>query len=261
MFSWRQADRRQRTSARIQDHRSSKNLPHNNRDQARKRERYQIDRHRFSNKTTVRQIARRRAIVSARTLSPLRGPRQRKQSSRRGPARSRVHGQSMWFGRRRACRRSMNAFQRGRGRDARDAVRFLQSKRKSPQRMLPARASQTRFDDGILPVFCPTCQTKNSATSDGRQVRGETLVKIRTSARSPFVGSSTLPTSCTFRVSDSGANASCNHRGQPVDACFSFARGMVVGPAGTARILSFIVIPPHMSRCDWRPATDCPDTR
>jgi len=44
----------------------------------------------------------------ARTLSPrFRRPQRREQrAQRRGPARSRVHGQQ-WFGRRRADRRSM----------------------------------------------------------------------------------------------------------------------------------------------------------
>jgi hypothetical protein len=38
-----------------------------------------------------------------------------------------------------------------------------QPRRKNPQRMMSARVDQTRLDDVILPVFCPTCQTNQCA--------------------------------------------------------------------------------------------------
>jgi hypothetical protein len=77
------------------------------------------------------------------------------------------------------------------------------------------------------------------------------------SLRSSLASSSTLLTSGAFAISDSFANASLIHRGQPADC----AGKIVVGPMGTIRTLSLIAIPPHISQSDWRPAMDCPDAR
>ncbi len=59
-----------------------------------------------------------------------------------------------------AARRSapLNVVWRVRGR-MRGHRPISKSRRKNPRRMLPARVNQTRLDDVILPVFCPTCQT------------------------------------------------------------------------------------------------------
>jgi len=65
----------------------------------------------------------------------------------------------------------MNAFQRGEAAMRGTPSDFGNRKRKSPQRMLPARALQTRFDDGIMPVFCPTCQSSNATGSRHRNCR------------------------------------------------------------------------------------------
>ncbi|MFZ5717377.1 MAG: hypothetical protein ACOY3N_31495 [Bradyrhizobium sp.] len=65
-----------------------------------------------------------------------------------------------WFGRRRADRRSRSdecvaAMRRRRP--------IPQSRTKKPAADLSARVNQTRLDDVILPVFCPTCQTNLQA--------------------------------------------------------------------------------------------------
>lgn len=52
----------------------------------------------------------------------------------------------------------------------RGAPSDLEIETKNPRRMLPARANQTRLDDVILPVFCPTCQT-NELIDDAKVVR------------------------------------------------------------------------------------------
>ena len=77
---------------------------------------------------------------------------------RRGPARSRVHGQQ-WYGRRRADRRSRF-----------DACVAAMRRRRpiSIETKKPAadafRAGEPNcLDDGIMPVFCPTCQTNEFA--------------------------------------------------------------------------------------------------
>jgi len=57
-----------------------------------------------------------------------------------------------------AARRSALQVRRVRGRNA-PPPSDLKSRRKNPQRMMSARVNQTRLDDVILPVFCPTCQT------------------------------------------------------------------------------------------------------
>ncbi|WP_244429578.1 MULTISPECIES: hypothetical protein [Bradyrhizobium] len=89
-------------------------------------------------------------------LRVCRRPQRRGQLAlRRGPARSRVHGQQ-WFGRRHADRRSKFDECVAAMRHRRPIPK---SRTKKPAADCSARVNQTRFDDGILPVFCPTCQT------------------------------------------------------------------------------------------------------
>ena len=136
--------------------RSRQRLPQHDCNQARECERYQIGCHDFSTKRNARQIARRSAVVSG--ANPISVPGDRSGASKcpaPRPARSRVHGQQ-WFGRRRADRRSrfdecVAVMRRRRP--------ILKSRRKNPRRMCSARVNQTRLDDVIMPVFCPTCQS------------------------------------------------------------------------------------------------------
>jgi len=54
----------------------------------------------------------------------------------------------------------MKAFQRGEA-AMRGTPSDCEIETKKPAADVSARASQTRFDDDIMPVFCPTCQTSN----------------------------------------------------------------------------------------------------
>ncbi|MCA1375287.1 hypothetical protein I6F16_17000 [Bradyrhizobium sp. IC4060] len=77
---------------------------------------------------------------------------------RRGPARSRVHGQQ-WF--RTTARRSalsQRVIKRVRGRNAPPPSDSKIENEKTRGGSRSARVNQTRLDDGITPVFCPTCQ-------------------------------------------------------------------------------------------------------
>ena len=97
----------------------------------------------------------------ARTLSPFpETAAARTMARRRGPARSRVHGQQ-WFGRRHADRRSLNAYQASAWPRCVGHRPILASRTKKPAADVSARVNQTRLDDVILPVFCPTCQRIN----------------------------------------------------------------------------------------------------
>ena len=127
---------------------------------------------------------------------------------------------------------------------------------KARKRIVPRGLNHTLFDGGILPVFCPTCETASHWLQDRRQERGETRRKIRTFAGSACAGASTPRTGCTFLVSGSKASASCIHWGQPVNCGFCSAGSVVVEPATVANVLSDMAISPLAMRPVVRPARD-----
>ena len=126
-------------------------------------------------KASVRQTARRGAIVSGANPIPVPGDRGGAGSEGLAPragtfARARPIN---WFGRRRAIRRSMKsicecvAIMRGRR-----PIPKIETKKPAAE-LRPARVNQTRLDDVILPVFCPTSQTlfSESGTNSRRVCR------------------------------------------------------------------------------------------
>ena len=176
----RQAGKRRQSLADIRVRRSSKHLPHDNCDQARNRERYQVNRHRFSrtdtSQTTVRQIATRRAIVSARTLSP---SREGRGSASQTLAPLGRHVRACTANNkmvRTAARRS--ALHEGLSTRARPQCagrRPISTNRNEKARSGCFRAGPTySFDDAIMPVFCPTCQSSIAMRSRSSQQRGDT---------------------------------------------------------------------------------------
>ena len=99
--SFAQAREPARSRRYIPSPRSRQHLPQHDCNEARERERYQIGGHLSPRKNCAADRVMRRDRFGREPYPRLRGPQRREQAQRRGPARSRVHGQQ-WFGRRRA---------------------------------------------------------------------------------------------------------------------------------------------------------------
>jgi hypothetical protein len=85
----------------------------------------------------------------------------------------------------------------------------LKPRRKNPRRMLSARVNQTRLDDVILPVFCPTSQT-----SCATRLRPPQSQRADPTAKAGLT-LQTLPQQLRIQIDMKKPAADCSARAEP----------------------------------------------